>query len=189
MQIHRLCFPVIVPVLFIISQNVNAQDSDASHKQCEFSEVYQPGGWKIPGLAEAVPTSQRRSLQTSPGGVVPGVFVTELKAKSISKLLVPRCEREFPGRISLLSKTVKVINMSKVDFNGKVFAYVVDYEPQFVEKNGLQGTLSFMSLVFLDVDGTGRFTVMRFNYQPKKSFLLSPDIPECDRPDLLVQKK
>jgi len=65
MKIHRLFFSVVIPVLFISSQSVNAQEPEASRKQCEFSEVYQPGGWKIPGLAEAVPTSQRLSLQTS----------------------------------------------------------------------------------------------------------------------------
>jgi hypothetical protein len=175
----RLLPSAAILVLVLLCQRVNAQVAKPTHTECEFSEAHQPGGWKIPGLSKAVPTSQRLSLETSPGGVVPGVFVTELKAKSISTLVLPKCSREFAGRLSLLSMTVKVLKMSKVDFNGRVFAYVVDFEPQFQASDGPRGTLGFISVVFLDVDGSGRFTVMRYNRQP--TFLFSPEIPEWAR--------
>jgi hypothetical protein len=101
-----------------------------------------------------------------------------MKANSISTLLLPKCSQEIPGRLDMPAVTVRVLKMQKVDFNGKVFAFVVDYEPQFMENGVPHGTLGFVQVVFLDVDGSGRFTVMRYNLPLRKTFLFSPDIPE-----------
>jgi hypothetical protein len=167
-------------MLAAFGQRTDAQcgGSSPAEKQCGFSETYRPEGWEVPGLSGAVPKSERMSLKISPGGIVEGVFVTEMKAKSISNLLLPRCTQEHLGRLSIESLTVRVVNMWKVDFKGKVFAYVVDYEPQIMEKDGPHGTLCSISLVFLDVDGSGRFKVMRWNQPLRKSFLFSPEIPD-----------
>lgn len=121
------------------------------------------------------------SLKTSPGGVVEGVFVTEMKAMSITNLLLPRCSQESPGRLSLTSVAVRVLKMRRVDFNGKVFAYVVDYEPQITESNGTHRTLCLLSVVFMDIDGSGLFKLLRYNGTLRKSFLFSPDIPQWAR--------
>jgi hypothetical protein len=174
---------VAAMMLAVFAQRADAQcsESNPAEKQCGFSEMYRPEGWKIPGRSDAVPKSERMSLKTSPGGVVEGVFVTEMKAKSISNLLLPECSHESPGRLSLSSVTVRVLKMWKVDFNGKVFAYVVDYEPQFIQSGHPHPTLCFVSVVFIDVDGSGFFKVLRYNLPLQKSFLFSPDIPQWAR--------
>ena len=88
------------PLLFIaaatlmlsaLPQAVDAQllESKSAEKQCDFFEIYRPEGWNIPGRSDAAPKSRRMSLQTSPGGAVKGVFVTEMKANSASTLLLP----------------------------------------------------------------------------------------------------
>jgi len=127
-----------------ISAGVPAQEVGPSYhpaeqtERCAFTEVYRPEGWKIPGLSAATNAGRRAALTTSPGGPVKGVLVTQLttkpEANSISHLLLPQCPGETPGRLVLSDILVKPLEMWRVDYEGKVFAYVVTYQPQFVEK-------------------------------------------------------
>jgi hypothetical protein len=151
--------------------------SKAGDNRCQFSEMFRQDGWKIPGALGAVPKGTRLALSTSPGGAVPGVFVTEMEAgKSLSNLLMPTCWPDLSGRLIIRETPVRALQMSRVDYEGRVFAYVVCYEPQSKEDGSPRRTLGFVQVVFLDVDGSGSFTVMRYDY--RGLFLASPDVPE-----------
>jgi hypothetical protein len=110
------------------------------------------------------------------GSVNPGFFATPLKAaKSDLRLIMLGCSRDVPDRLVVRIVPVRVLEMWRLDFNGKVFAYGVQYEPQSESGGVLHRTLEYVQLIFYDVDGSGRFTVMR--NQPTRLFQ-SLKIPE-----------
>jgi hypothetical protein len=148
------------------------QGSEAVEKLCRFSEVYRAEGWKIPGVSGAAPKGGRLALQN-----LPGTFLTDLvPGKSDQRMVLPNCQQDFPGRLAIREAPVRVLAMSRVDFNGRVFAYTARYEPQTLVNGVPHRSMEFVQVVFYDVDGSGRFTVMKYDMQGL--FLNSPDVPE-----------
>jgi len=166
----------VIAVVVSVDTAARVSPSDRGEMLCQFSEIYRPEGWKIPGRSGAAPMGNRFALSVSPGGAIPGVFVTKMKGgRSLSTLLLPKCSQDSPGRLIIRSTPVRVLEMSKVDYQGKVFAFIVQYEPQTVESGVVTRTLGFGQVVFLDTDGSGSFQVMR--YDDRGLFLASPEIP------------
>jgi hypothetical protein len=172
-----VAFSGVMALATSVNEAAQVPTSKAGEMACQFSEMYRSEGWKIPGRSGAVPKGSSFALSVSPGGVIPGVFVTEMKSgKALSNLLFPKCSPDSPGRLIVREGPVRVLHMSKVDYQGRVFAYIVEYEPQIVESGKPTRTLGFVQVVFLDTDGSGRFSVMK--YDDRGFFLASPDVPE-----------
>jgi hypothetical protein len=134
--------------------------------------MFRSEGWKIPGVSGAVPKGKPLTLAS-----VPDVSVTNMEAgKSNQNLLLPVCSRDFPGRLVIRAAPVRVLAMSRVDFKGKVFAYTAQYEPQTEVGGTPHRSLEYTQVVFSDIDGSGRFAVMKYDQQG--SFLRSPEVPE-----------
>jgi hypothetical protein len=164
---------IVVPFFLVRAEPLaHLLSSEPSEKQCGFSELFRPEGWKIPGISGAVPKGKAFALAS-----VPSISILDMQAgKSDRNLLLPMCSRDFPGRLIIRATPVRVLAMSRVDFKGKVFAYTAQYEPQ-TEADGVpHRSLEYTQVVFYDVDGSGRFSVMK--YDMKGLFLRSPDVPE-----------
>jgi hypothetical protein len=162
-SLRRLAFvfAIVAPSL-TFSQALPTQPavSKSLNNRCEFSEVFENEGWKIPGVVGATANGNRASVVQ-----FPGVFVTKLNAgTSALKLIAPECVDDTPGRLALRIRSVRVLEMLRLDFNGKVFAYAAEYEPQANEKGISHRTLEFISVIFYDVDGSGLFKVMKYDY-------------------------
>jgi hypothetical protein len=147
------------------------QGPEAVEKLCRFSEVYRREGWKIPGVSGAAPKGRRLALEN-----LPGTFVTYLVAgKSEERIVLPDCQRDS-GRLTIREIPVRVLALSRVDFNGKVFAYTASYEPQTVLNGVPHRSMEVVQIVFYDVDGSGRFPIMKYDMQGL--FINSPDVPD-----------
>lgn len=165
------------PFFFLITMTLQAASQDhspaqvqrswSSEEKCGFSELYQWEGWKIPGLSGASSKEARVPLVSHTegveGNVTSEIFVTPLNAgKSDLQLTVLQCSRDFPDRLVVRFVRVKALEMWQFDFNKKVFAYGVRYEPQIATGGIPHGTLEYLQVIFYDIDGAGRFTAMRY---------------------------
>ena len=152
---------VLVFPSFTASQDLPAQPSVSkpADKRCDFSEIFRYEGWKIPGLKGATPKGNRVDLAR-----FHGVFATELNAgKSDLILVAPECVDNTPGRLAVRTWPVRVLELWRFDFNGKVFAYAADYEPQSIVDGIPHQTLKLVSVLFYDVDGSGLFKIMKYD--------------------------
>jgi hypothetical protein len=153
---------------------------------CGFSEIYRPSGWRIPGVVGSsekimkskeielpgiLPPPQQRVARASLSNI-PGVFATQMQpGNSDLKIPLPYCSPDYPGRlISDESKPVRVLQLWRFDFNGKVFAYGIEYTPATNPP-----ILAFGQVLFYDLDGTGTFTVARI---PKVYFFAAVEVPK-----------
>lgn len=153
---------------------------------CAFSEIYRKTGWRIPGVVGSqearlesmemqvpgFPPSEKSPIARAALSTMPGVFVTRMKAgDSNLEIELPYCSLSEPGRLVVgETKAVTVEHLWKFDFNGKVFAYGLDY---VVRTN--PPSLAFGQVLFYDRDGTGIFSVAK---RPKPSLFRSLEVPE-----------
>jgi len=154
-------FVLTMALLAAGGDSLPAQSSnpESGEKGCGFSEAYLQQGWSMPGVPGAVPKGDRLSLSNRPG-----VFVTEMKpGKSDFTLTVLQCSLDSPGRLVVRPLHVKVLALWRFDVDRRVFAYGVQYEPQYVVGGLSSGSLEYVQAIFYDVDGSGRFTVMRYD--------------------------
>jgi len=71
-------------------------------------------------------------------------------------------DQDHEGRIELIDQPVKILQLWLFDFEGRVFAYRVQYAPEALE-NGNREELAAASIVFFyDEDGSGKFKVARW---------------------------
>lgn len=167
---------------FACQDRLSAQTGSpaSAGQQCSFSGVYQQGGWTIPGLSGAVPSGPRAALVYRVDGIedpkVAGVFSTTLKAgNSHSNLTLLRCSPDASGQLIARFLPVKVLEMRRFDFNGKVFAYGINYEVELMGPGGLRSSLEYVPVVFYDTDGTGHFTLLKY---ATGSMFRSLEVPE-----------
>ena len=170
MRVLTLVFLLVAMTLQAASQDqssAHVQRPWSSKEECGFSEVYQQGGWKIPGLSGAVPKEPRVPLVFHTEGmeasVTPGIFATSLHAgKSDLQLTILQCSRDLPDQLVVRIVPVKVLEMWRLDLDGRVFAYGVRYEPQLASGGALHGSLEYVQVIFYDTVGSGHFASMRY---------------------------
>lgn len=167
---------------FACQDNLSAQTGspESDPQQCSFSGVYQQGGWTIPGLSGAVPNGPRAALVYRVNGVedpkLSGVFSTTLRAGiAHSNLTLLRCSHDAPGQLIARFLPVKTLEMRRFDFNGKVFAYGINYEVELMGPGGLRNSLEYVPVVFYDTDGSGHFTLLKY---ATSSMFRSLEVPE-----------
>jgi hypothetical protein len=124
---------------------------------CTFSEVYAEEGWTIPGLDGA----KRQQHQASKDN--PGFFITQLQPVKAETFISPdvSCPYDHPGRLEIKNRPIRVMSLLSWDYEGKVFGYVVFYALQDIQQGVRTELAEASTLQFFDVDGSGRFTVMR----------------------------
>jgi hypothetical protein len=83
------------------------------------------------------------------------------------------CSRDHTGRLEFEEQPIGIIDLWAFDFNGRVFAYRLSYERQAMQ-NGTRVRLGSASeIMFLDVDGSGKFTLCKSAIPP---FLFTPKV-------------
>jgi len=133
-------------------------NADAS-KGCTFSEVYRKVGWAIPGMP-AVPVQGK--YPRKPYSDMPGVFVTALEPNPVeTTITVIWCSRDDDGRLQIDDEPIGVISLMAYDFDGRVFAYAVRYGMQSILEGKRSQLGGVSQAIFYDLDGSGRFTLMR----------------------------
>ena len=171
-MILRKAFAVVL-VLGAADAVCQAAPEDKTVPSCSFTEVYAKEGWSIPGLEGAKP-QQRQALKDKPG-----FFITQWQPMKAETFISPdaSCPYDHPGRLEIKNRAVRVMNLLAWDYKGKIFGYVVSYALQDIQ-NGVRFELAGAStLQFFDIDGSGRFTLMR-SPGGIKSLLLPVIIPD-----------
>jgi hypothetical protein len=175
----RVHFAAVFFVLWAghaFSQQPAKSDTPAS---CSFSEVYRKDGWTVPGVPGATVITQRARLSN-----MPGVFLTRLKpleAESFSPNIW--CPQDHPGRLEIdQNEPIQILDLWSFDFNGRIFAYRINYgcEAMNDDERGHLGCVQ--TIFFYDMDGSGRFTVIRRG-GAKLSWFMPEFIPDWAKND------
>jgi hypothetical protein len=135
----------------------SASQDDAATPKCSFSEVYNPDGWTIPGLAGAAQQG-RAAVKDKPGYFVSSY--QPIKAETFIPQDVS-CPYNHPGRLVIENRPVRVVQLISWDYEGKLFMYEVFYALQVIYHGTRTELAAESQWQFFDVDGSGRFTVMR----------------------------
>jgi hypothetical protein len=161
MKIMSFCLVVSLALAIIPSNRPIAKAAEIttpSNSACQFSEVYQQRGWRAPGLAGAKPKGPPLAVEGRPGA-----FITDLNpGNSREDFALLACSEDIPGRLSLRFQPVKVLSLSRIEFDGKVYGYYAEYEAQMVTNGYRQQSLEFVRIIFSDGDGSGKFKVLRY---------------------------
>jgi hypothetical protein len=126
-------------------------------KLCSFSGIYRTEGWAIPGIPAVKPNGERVPLAAS----MPHVFVTRVKpAETETTITSISCSSALRGRLQVSDQPIGVIWLASFDFSGRVFAYGVRFVKERVEGNVRRAVAAESNIIFYDLDGLGRFTLM-----------------------------
>jgi hypothetical protein len=132
--------------------------SESINSPCYFSEIFRYEGWDIPGLKGSTPTKVHYTFDYALGvtavGLKPG--------PAEQSLVLLRCSAKSPGRIEFRLRPVKVIELWRCDYKGKVFAYGARYGLQRIVGRKREDLLEGMSILFYDLDGSGKFVSMKY---------------------------
>jgi len=144
-----------------------------SVSDCGIREVFNAGGWEVPGLSGA------RIITPSARWVTNGVrdvFVEVLKPNQPESMVdLVRCSPGRPDRIEVRRQAVKVLEILKFRINGRVFAYRVTAQLVGSEHKGIRTPLGVeMMLTFYDEAGSGSVTVMQY---PGTDLIPRLDVP------------
>ena len=140
-----------VPTLLAQAAGVQAAPS------CSFKELFNSGGWDIPGLSGAELKGHGRYAGE---GVPENVFVEILEPQNpeASLTLISR----GPGdRIEVKNMPVDVTQIERYTMNGHVFGYhVIAVDAAY--ENGKRVHFGYQERVyFYDPDGSGKFSIRR----------------------------
>ena len=126
--------------------------------QCnEVREIVKPGGWDIPGISETQVKNTARFATDEDKNIM----VTILESKSPTGVFTYMSPmRGVPNRYILREQPVRVREIRRFEKYGKVFAYRID--AVYVAVSG-RDLAAETPLLFYDLDGSGRFQVLRFS--------------------------
>ncbi len=165
-------------VLFVFCANASAQDAavrnELQSKQapasctCDISELYRLGGWAVPGLKAAKAIGKRAESRN-----MPGVFVRFLKpGDNQSVFAYYKCSPDHSGRLEIMEFPIAVGRLVSFDVGGRVFAYWVHYGREHFSENGERRDAGAESdVIFYDLEGAGRFTLVRWTKLPLPEFI------------------
>ena len=152
---------------------MQGQDKAAENCKCDFSSLLNLKGWTIPGVDGAVADSERAKYE------VPGVdgtaYVTMMKPGSkpatVTQVL---CSKLRSGVTEIRWLDIRVMKLWRFDIEGKVFAYGVS--GAWLASKDQTGDLvelgSASNVLFYDLDGSGKFVLMR-----TAGFPFVPEVP------------
>src|SRR5437667_7528629 len=150
-----------------------------SSKGCAFSEIYWKDGWTIPGRPGTVDATSRRPI----GSTLPDVFATKLTPTTTEATLTRiACAHDKEGRLQVDEEPIGIIWLLSYDFRGKTFAYGIRYVDEWIHDGTRRQLGSESQVVFYDLDGSGRFTLMK---GPRP--LLPDFIPDWVRKEVSVE--
>ncbi len=153
----RASWIVLIAVLSVNAQSQRAPVDGIATPTCNYSELYRKDGWTIPGLDGAKAEGKRMALTN-----IPQMYVTVLEPAQLESTLTDIwCSREHSGRIEVEDRPIQILHLWAFDFAGRTFAYGVSYSIDVMEDGKRMPIGASSSVLFYDVDGSGRFTLNR----------------------------
>lgn len=151
-----------------------AQEQSAPPSVSQFSSLLKGDGWTVPGLDGAAPKSARSQYKV--GNLNGSVYVTMMKpGEKPGTLTWLHSSKDLPGVIEIQIIDVEVLQLWKFDIDGKVFAYGVS--AGWLAREDRTGRLVKLGTVenriFYDVDGSGKFALMK-----NANFPFVPELPK-----------
>jgi len=145
-----------------------------SKVNCSFSEAFRKDGWTVPGVRGAKVVRQRSALTN-----MPGVFMAMLEpAEAETNLTDIHCLGGQSGRLEIGDIPIKILKLWSFDYGGAIFAYRLEYADEAIQ-DGERGELGSESVVmFYDIDGSGRFTLMAHPKIKGTSWFMPTFIPD-----------
>ena|ERR1700682_3782666 len=138
---------------------------------CEISEIANPAGWTIPGLSR---TSTKMHAPWTTGGLE-GIFVDVMESNTPEATVIfASTVREHSGRVQFREQPVNVKEILRFSMNDHFFAYRIAVEFVAIEGKKRIPVGSEVMVTFYDEDGSGRFTVMRY----QRGLLNNVTVPE-----------
>jgi hypothetical protein len=151
---------------------------------CNFQGVHDERGLTVPGLDGATAPEEKGVVQAHRyviNGVPTGVDIVEMKFGTVlDRVNMYQCSSKDPGMLDVHRTYAHIYRLWRVQKNGNVFAYAVWFAPTSPpETDGTYHEIAAMyGLVFYDVDGDGKFTVMK---EIAGAGALRPQIPDWVR--------
>jgi hypothetical protein len=126
---------------------------------CQFDEVYNAGGWSIPG----VPSPSTHLPVSSASPIEPGKVRREEVTPKQREVMVTyvECDRREAARLRLVTGPFRVLHVFRYSKGTRVFAYAVDLGVEEVDRGRRVLFGSAVSYYYYDPDGSGVFRVMR----------------------------
>jgi hypothetical protein len=135
------------------------------------SSLFNGHGWIVPGVVGATAKSSRAKYKTSDSSVYVTLMTPGQESATVTRL---QCSKSQPDATEVQTIDVEALQLWKFDLDGKVFAYGVT--AGWMGREDRTGRLIELGtaedLLFYDVDGTGKFKLMK-----RASFPFVPDIP------------
>jgi hypothetical protein len=150
-----LLVPVFLHLGIACAQDATGAGQMRSH---ECSEFYRSEGWTVPGLKGA-----KASGEQSPPEAKSEIRLKVLKPAQVEgALTLVRCPADSPGRVEVDEVPVKVLQLLAYEYAGSLFAYRVSFTQETSLADGTRTETGGESAVFfIDLDGTGRFKLMK----------------------------
>jgi hypothetical protein len=148
-----LCF-------YSLIQGSLAQSFAAQTSPCKIKELLNRQGWEIPGLAKAiVKTHARYKAEGIPENVFIDIMESQAPEASFTYVGLKSCE------IAVLNiRSVDVTKIERFTMNGHVFGYRVTGVIVGIDNQGHRiHAASEERAYFYDPDGSGDFSVMRYD--------------------------
>ena len=169
-----LMVPMLLHVGIAFGQDATGAGQMRSH---ECSEFYRSEGWKVPGLEGAKASDEQSSPEAKSE-----IRLRVLKpAQAEGALTLVRCPADSPGRVEINEVPVKVLQLLAYEYAGSLFAYRVSFTQETSLACGTRTETGGESAVFfIDVDGTGRFKLMKPPSSLKELYV-PPVVPDWVR--------
>jgi len=168
-----LLFALLSTLLCVVAAGESGKET-GTQCDCHLTSLYNKSGWAIPGLEGSSEKSPRASYGADNGKGQ--VFVTRMKAgPKPAAITWLHCSARFEGTTEVQALDVDALELWAFDVDGKVFAYGVTAgwlgPPDASGHRAQIGSVS--DVLFYDMDGSGKFTLMRYTKVP-----FAPEIPE-----------
>jgi hypothetical protein len=154
----RTCLVAIIIVLGVGNAFCQQPSQNVASPVCSFNELFRKDGWTVPGVLGAKAIKQRGKLSN-----IEGVFVTMLQPGEVEANLTDlQFDQDHKGRVEIEDLPIKILQLWSFDFGGQVFAYRVMYAREALEGGKREELAAAATVFFYDMDGTGKFTAMRW---------------------------
>jgi hypothetical protein len=144
--------------------------SPVNHTCKEFN----PSGWMIPGL-QAASVKWRSEVKGAQGD-----FVTELQPiEPKTWLTLPVCPRENESQPKFEQIPIQIARLWRFETGKAVYAYRLEYIDESIDLTGTRRDRGTEAAVFFyDIDGSGRFRIMKYGLSKDQSWVRPAFVPE-----------
>jgi hypothetical protein len=172
MEVAMIRFTLVIVLIYCLVSSSLTQSSSVQAEQCRVKELLNYQGWEIPGLAAATVKLHARYKSE---GVPDNVFIDLMESQA------PLVRLTFVGLKScetavISFRSIEVNRIERFIMNGHVFGYRVTGTIASVDNQGHRTLAGSDEIVYYyDPDGSGKFSVMRYDSSELTFKIIIPD--------------